>query len=273
MSGVSVVAAAPFGAPVGLPAYAGAYVHVPSLAARFYPEMAVAGFSHVDGSISFYTQVAALLRPEHRLLDYGAGRGEQIIDDPSPFRRALLTFRGRCAHVEGCDVSSTVLTNPYLDHGEVIDPAKPLPYADASFDIIVSRYVFEHIDDPTFAAAELLRVVKPGGWICAVTPNGIGYTALAARLVPNLNHARALSRAQPGRKAEDVFPVCYRLNSPGALRRHFGHAADIYVYRGSAEPAYHFGNALLFRVFMLLHRLLPDAMQNQLSIFMRRRSA
>ena len=244
-----------------------------TLAARFYPEMAVGGFSHVDGSIAFYTQIASLLRPDSRVLDYGAGRGEQIADDPSPYRRALLTLRGRCAHVEGCDVAAAVLTNPYLDHAEIIDPEAPLPYADASFDIIVSRYVFEHVGNPAVVARELLRVVKPGGWICAVTPNGYGYVSLGARLVPNRRHAAALTTAQPGRKAEDVFPTRYRLNSRRALERWFGHAADVHVFRGSAEPAYHFGSPLLFGVFKLLHKLLPDGLQNQLFIFMRKRPA
>lgn len=241
------------------------------LAQRFYPEIAVGGFSHVDGSVAFYSQIAALLRPEDRLLDYGAGRGEQIADDPAPYRRALLTLRGRCAHVEGCDVAPAVLGNPYLDHAEVIDPAAALPYADASFDVIVSRYVFEHVGNPGQVARELLRVVKPGGWICAVTPNGFGYVAAAARLLPNRRHVAALQRVQPGRKAEDVFPTRYLLNSRRALEQHFGHAADVHLFRASAEPAYHFGSALLFGAFKLLHRLLPEVLQNQLFIFMRRR--
>lgn len=238
---------------------------------RFYPEIAVAGFSHVDGSIAFYSQIAALLQPHHKVLDYGAGRGEQIEDDPVPYRRNLVNLQGRCAHVAGCDVSPAVMDNPYLDDARIIDPAKPLPYADGTFDMIVSRYVFEHIDDPAMASSELLRVLKPGGWICAVTPNGVGYVALAARAVPNRLHVAALKKVQPGRKAEDVFPTRYRLNSKSALQRYFGRYADIYCFRSSSEPAYVFGSSFLFAAFKLLHKLLPEVLQTGLYIFIRKR--
>lgn len=241
------------------------------LSQRFYPEIAVGGFSHVDGSIAFYSQIAALLQPEDRVLDYGAGRGEQIEDDPVPYRRNLVNLQGRCSHVSGCDVSPAVLENPYLDDAKIFDPTKPLPYPDHAFDMIVSRYVFEHIDDPQMASSELLRVLKPGGWICAVTPNGFGYVALAARAVPNRLHAAALKLIQPGRKAEDVFPTRYRLNSKSALKRYFGTSADVYCFRSSSEPAYNFGSYFLYSAFKLLHKLLPAALQTGLYIFIRKR--
>lgn len=94
---------------------------------RFFPEMGVGGFSHVDGSIAFYSQIAALLKPADRVLDFGAGRGEQIIDDPVAYRRRLVNFKGRCARVDGCDIDPVVRTNPYLDSAEVLTPGEPLP--------------------------------------------------------------------------------------------------------------------------------------------------
>lgn len=237
------------------------------LAARFFPEMGIAGFSHVDGSLQFLNQVAALLRPDDRVLDFGAGRGEPIADDPVPYRRALSTLQGRCAHLEGCDVDPVVLENPYLDGARRIEIGAPLPYPDASFDMIVSRSVFEHVDDPEHVAAELIRVLRPGGWICAVTPNAWGYLAVAARLVPNRLHARALRHIQPGRKGEDVFPTRYRMNSPRALHRLFGRQGEIFLIRASAEPAYHFNRGFLYAVFYLLHKFLPSASQTTLNVF------
>ncbi|HUQ95697.1 MAG TPA: class I SAM-dependent methyltransferase, partial [Bryobacteraceae bacterium] len=205
---------------------------------RVYPEANVSGFSHKDQEVAFFTQVAALLRPEDVILDFGAGRGEFMSEDPSCYRRWLQNFRGRCAHVDGCDPDPAVLNNPSLDSAEVIAIGKPLPYPDRRFDLIVSRYVFEHVTEPDWAASELLRVLKPGGWICAMTPNKWGYVALASRLLPNRWHSGALSRVQPGRKSEDVFPTVYWLNRPGAVRRHFGPEAAVYHYSTSAVPSY-----------------------------------
>lgn len=237
---------------------------------RVYPEVNVSGFPHIDQEVAFYTQVAALLRPEGTVLDFGAGRGEFLETDPSSYRRWLQNFRGRCGHVDGCDPDPVVLTNPTLDAAAVIEMGKPLPYEDGRFDLIVARYVFEHVTDPEWVAQELLRVLKPGGWICVMTPNKWGYVALAAMLVPGRLHARALSRVQPGRPAEDVFPTAYRLNRPADIRRYFGQNADVYHYSTSGVPTYHLGSIVLFRLQQLLHRLTPPFLDVGLRFFIRK---
>ena len=236
-----------------------------------FEEVNVSGFAHIDQEVAFFTQVAALIQPDHRLLDFGAGRGEFYHDDPAPYRRSLQSFRGRVAHVDGCDVDEAVKTNPTLDEAKTFKPGEPLPYADNCFDIVVSRYVFEHVSDPDWAARELLRVTKPGGWICALTPNKWGYVALAATVVPNRMHHRLLHKVQPHRRDEDVFPTVYRLNRPSAVRRHFGAHADVFHYSTSAVPSYHFGSVLVLRLLLVLHRFLPPALDTGLAFFMRKR--
>lgn len=238
-----------------------------------FREAAVSGFSHIDQEVAFFTQVAALLRPDDVVLDFGAGRGEFMDNDPSLYRRWIQNFRGRCDHVDGCDPDPAVRDNPTLDAAHVIVPGAPLPYADNRFNLIVSRYVFEHLADPEWAASELLRVLKPGGWLCVMTPNKWGYVALASRLLPNRLHAGALSAVQPGRQDKDVFPTVYRLNTPRALRRYFGHAADVVHYSTSAVPSYFFGSLLLFRLLRLAHRFTPPPLDVGLRFFIRKHSA
>ena len=237
---------------------------------RFYPEAAVGGVSRVDGQVEFYTRIAALIKPTDRVLDYGAGRGAPIIEDRSPYRRWLKTRKGRVAHVEGCDIDPVVLENPYLDHALVFDPAKPLPYADASFDLIYSNWVFEHVDDPVTVARELMRVLKPGGHLCAATPNKWGYVAIAARLAGNGRHVPLLKRIQPDRLGFDVFPTRYRLNTPAAIRKAFAGIGDATVYGMSSEPAYHFNSGPIFWAFKLIHKLVPDRFATALLIFVRK---
>lgn len=240
---------------------------------RIFREAQVTGFPHIDQEVAFYTQVAALLRPDDVVLDFGAGRGAWYHDEPSRYRRWIQNFRGRCAHVDGCDVDPVALSNESLDRALLIEPGQPLPYEDERFDLIVSRYVFEHLTDPVWTARELLRVTKPGGWICVMTPNKWGYVALAARLVPNALHTAVLRYIQPHRKDEDVFPTAYLLNTPRAIRKYFGHGADVYHYSTSAVPSYHFNSVILFRLLRLLHRLMPPPLDVGLRFFIRKRDA
>ena len=238
---------------------------------RIFPEVNVSGFSNIDQEVAFFSQVAALVRPHHVVLDFGAGRGGYYSDEPVRYRRLLQDFRGRVAHVDGCDIDEAVLENPTLDAAKVFAPGQPLPYEDERFDIVVSRYVFEHIENPAWAANELLRVTKPGGWICALTPNKWGYVAIAAKLVPKGLYKQLLHRVQPHRREEDVFPTVYGLNRPRDIKRHFGSHAEIYHYSTSAVPSYHFGNVALFRFLRLLHRFLPSAFDLGLAFFIRKR--
>lgn len=48
-------------------------------------------------------------------------------------------------------------------HTDVVTDAHHLPFADAAFDAVVSFNTFEHLSDPNAAAAEIFRVLKPGG--------------------------------------------------------------------------------------------------------------
>lgn len=241
--------------------------------AKLYPEVHVSGFSHLDHEVAFFTQVAALITPESTVLDFGAGRGEWFYDDPSRYRRSLMNFRGRCRHVDGVDVDPVVLSNPTLDAAAVSELGAPLPYEDARFDVVIARYVFEHVVDPEPLTRELLRVTKPGGWICALTPNKWGYVALIARLIPNRLHQALLTRIQPHRRAADVFPTAYRLNTPRAVRKAFGPSVEVYYYRSSALPSYHFGNVFVFRLQNLLHRFLPPHLHVRLSLFIKKKVA
>ena len=45
----------------------------------------------------------------------------------------------------------------------MVTDAHHLPFADAAFDAVVSFNTFEHLYDPNAAAAEISRVLKPGG--------------------------------------------------------------------------------------------------------------
>jgi 2-polyprenyl-3-methyl-5-hydroxy-6-metoxy-1,4-benzoquinol methylase len=236
---------------------------------RLYPESRVGGFSSVDGTIEFYSRVNSLLVSDMTVLDVGAGRGIWFLEDRVPYRRALRTMRGKVDRVIGIDPDAVVLENPSLDEGRVMAGAA-LPIDSGSIDLIICDSVFEHVADPTSFIFELERVLKPGGWLCARTPNRFGYPALVARVIPNALHARVLRRVQPTRDAEDVFPTWFRLNTRKQLSRYFREPSwSGVVYSVNGEPSYAGTLPGLWDLMCLLHRFLPRRWSTGLVLFSR----
>jgi SAM-dependent methyltransferase len=237
-----------------------------------YPEARAGGFSRVDGSIQFLFRVQSLLAPGQAVLEFGAGRGHHMLEDHVPARHALRCLSGDGRYVVGVDVDPIVMSNPFLDEAHVIRPEDPLPFPDGRFDIIFSDHVFEHVSDPAHVAAELARVTKPGGWICARTPNKWSYAGIGTRLIPNRLHARVLQLLQPGRKEMDVFPTVYRLNTGSALRRFFPceRFADA-SYTWDAEPVYVGTGSPAWALIRLVHALTPRPWRGVRFIFLQKR--
>jgi ubiquinone/menaquinone biosynthesis C-methylase UbiE len=75
--------------------------------------------------------------------------------------------------------------------------ATHLPFPEAQFDVVVSRFAFHHLDDPADAAREMARVCRPGGLV-AVIDMVAEDDALAARRdelerLRDPSHTRALT--------------------------------------------------------------------------------
>jgi SAM-dependent methyltransferase len=240
------------------------------------PERAAGGYSRDEGVIDFYTRVAMLLKPEFTVLDLGAGRGGRIIDaqkpDTPPHYRRLVQLKGQVRRVIGVDVDPIVLTNDGMDERYVIDPSGSLPLADSSIDLAYADWVIEHIENPKLFAGEIARVLKPGGWFCARTPNRFGVIAIAASAIPEKLHGTLLSRLQPGHNQIDKFPKFYRMNTISAITYAFPDESFVNAsYMYSAEPAYHGGKEWLYRIFDAYERIMPSRMKNLVFVFVKKR--
>jgi SAM-dependent methyltransferase len=223
------------------------------------PETAAGGFSRYDGAIQFFSRVNALLQPSFHVLDLGAGRGAAN-DDKCTYRRSLRVLRGKVELIIGTDIDDAVLSNPIVDKSFVVAPGAPLPFPDASFDLILSEWVLEHVDDPESFQREVRRLIKPGGWFCARTPNRWGLTALAAQLIPNRLHTTFLKKLQPARQDIDVFPTRYRLNTMRTVGKYFPTQDwENASYTWMGEPKYHAKNVILWRLMALWNWLMPQS--------------
>lgn len=239
---------------------------------RSYPELGVGGYTSVDGTIEFYGRVASIIDRSMAVLDFGAGRAAWFEDDSCHYRRSLRDLNGRVARIVGCDIDDAIFKNDNVDERIKIDDGERLPFEDQTFDLIISDYTFEHIENPGEIADEFHRILKSGGWICARTPNKYSYISLLTRLVRNAQHARVLKYAQPDRDAVDVFPTVFLLNSKRDVSRYFDSARyEDFTYRYEAEPAYFFNSKLVFALMLFMNRLLPSVLKSNLFIFLRKR--
>lgn len=162
---------------------------------RLYPGVS----NHWDDEL-FRARILARIKPEHDVLDLGAGAG--IVSQ--------MNFRGKVKRICGVDPDPRVLENPYLDDAK-IGTGESIPYPDASFDIVFADNVLEHLPEPQTVFLEVARVLRPGGIFLAKTPNSWHYMPLIARLTPHGFH-RFVNRLR-GRAEVDTFPTKYRANS------------------------------------------------------------
>jgi SAM-dependent methyltransferase len=226
------------------------------------------GFTSRDGTIEFYNRINALLQPEFKVLDLGAGRGAWYHSERAGYKRILRNLKGKVSEYIGADVDTAVLGNPTTDRNVLIKDGL-LPLEDGEVDIVICDWVLEHIVDVAPFRREVDRVLKPGGLFCARTPHSFSYVSLAARAVRNSSHVKFLRWVQPHRKAQDAFPTAYQCNTLRAVSRRFDGWKN-YTYLYTAEPSYYFGSRPVFHFMNFMHRLLPRSMTGSLFIFLRK---
>jgi SAM-dependent methyltransferase len=238
---------------------------------RRHPEHQAGGYACDDGYVEFYQRVVAVLPQGGAVLDLGAGRGNLFETKGGSWRDWLIRLADKPSRRVGADVDPIVKTNPGMDEAVVIEPGKPLPFADQSFDLVLCDWVVEHIEDPEAFVAEVRRILKIGGWFCARTPNRWSYFSVGARLLSGAAETRIIGFLQPHREEQDVFKKYYRMNTLGAIARQF--ATDHWInatYTHNPDPGYVGNSPFLYNLVSLYQKLAPKSLATTILIFARR---
>ncbi len=153
---------------------------------------------HAQGADLAVMVEMARLTGDERVLDAGCGAGH-----------TALAFAPHVRHVTALDLSLPMLgqveklaverglTNITTRQGDV----EQIPFPDASFDLIVSRYSAHHWPRPQDALAEFHRLLRPGGRLLLDDVVGFDAPALdtflqAIELLRDPSHVRDHSPAQ-----------------------------------------------------------------------------
>jgi SAM-dependent methyltransferase len=137
----------------------------------------------------------------------GAGPDDTVLDVACGPGILACAFAKTARHVTGIDLTPAMLeraqilqaeqrlTNLTWRQGDVL----PLPFAEASFTLVVSRFAFHHLLDPGAVLKEMRRVCAPGGTVMVIDSAPAPEKAAAFNRVEVLrdpSHVRALPLAE-----------------------------------------------------------------------------
>jgi SAM-dependent methyltransferase len=151
-----------------------------------------------------FERVSEVLRaqlPCRRFLDAGCGDGRYF---------GVVAERPPTERVVGCDIAERILETARATAAQVgLEPelvranVESLPFEDASFDLVLSTQVLEHVLDPPAAVRELARVLEPGGTLL-LSADHSGNTVTRALFAPRLAVVGLLGMRN--RRAPVVWP-------------------------------------------------------------------
>jgi SAM-dependent methyltransferase len=201
------------------------------------------GSDYIHHNDRYRTEVLKYLGPNTILLDAGAGELGFTKEFAPKVRLAVGTDMGELKSVGG----GVWAVRSNLEN---------LPFKEGTFDVVVSMSVVEHLTDPVGSFTELARVLKPKGVLIAQTPSKYDYVSLIAHFTPTWFHKWLLSNLLD-RRAEDVFPTCFRSNTRSAMTGSLEAAKlrPLSLQFFNQYPAYLMFWPLLFRVGIYYERL------------------
>lgn len=210
---------------------------------EFFAEIE-AGFERFPYKAGLFDHIAQL--PGGKLLEIGCGLGNDLCQiarrglDATGIDIAPRAVELAQQHLASRDLKATVMRANCED----------LPFASDSFDIVYSSGVIQHTPNIKAAAAEILRVLRPGGTLVIILYHRYSWFNLLSKLTrTNVEFA-------------DADAPIIRTFSKGQLRQLFRTATDLKItmehFRPSPTVRKGALGALFNRVFVPCYGFMPE---------------
>jgi len=206
----------------------------------------------LDGTKEFHNLCKRHIHNGHTVLELGAGPGGLT----SGFINRI------CRELHGVDIDNQISDNPYLSKAVIYDGNR-LPFDDNSYEIVCSDFVNEHLQKPQKIAAEIYRVLKPGGKYIFRTPNLYHYVSLFAKFTPLFMHKAIANRLRSKKRGDtsNIHKTYYRFNSRKACCEILENAGlkILEFFLIEKDPSYGRNLIALFYIFMFYERLVNSS--------------
>lgn len=155
-------------------------------------------------------------------------------------------------HIAGLDISSDQLAlNDYAEEKFLGDVQTY--ELDRQFDVVVSIFVLEHLEDPEAALDRMMAWTKPGGLLVLAVPNALSVKGLVTKYTPFWFHHLAYRLIY--RVDYSIFPTTMKFCiAPRALKKRFARHEVVHEQWGEEKLAQPFD--VLYRGAMGLLRIL-----------------
>ena len=128
-----------------------------------YENVSFAKYSQYWWSNRFFAVLARRHgRRGARLLEIGSGLGHLVAQLEDSFHTFGMDLNHWAVKRSKSVVKASTLATA---------SAQELPFADASFNVVIIKHIVEHLPQPEKAIAEIGRITEPGGILILATPN------------------------------------------------------------------------------------------------------
>lgn len=180
------------------------------------------------------------------VLDVGCGNGNFVVDEN----------RGDISWAVGIDVEKKyVKKNICLDEIK-IGYVEELPFEDNTFDVVISLWVLEHLENPLQTFTEIHRVLKPGGIFMFAAPNIYFFPLFIINVLKSSKINHLLNEKLYGRKEKDVFEAYYKANSIKRIEKLSANLFKLDTLKLNYDPSYTSINEFTFSASNTFQKLI-----------------